>query len=530
MLLKASTDSKRGIAAAPVDGVANASRVRWRRLGIAAALCTLTTTLGALSTTHYGLLAIATVAGIGTLAAIGIWFGRDPIGLFIAIWIFEVIQAPLSASVGYASSAGATIRQSSDVLTVLILVLAMWRAFDRSLQLRLLRYALPGIVVMLFGLLSAVVSQASTDVAIQGMWLGLKFWTLLAVAVLLPWSTRDAERVYRALMVTGAVVAGLGLVDYVGHGVVARFLHTSSAETSIGSYRAGAVQSILAFPGEFSLFMSIMAAVACARYISNRQRSEIWLFLLFTLSVFLSLRLKGVLSVGAIILVVGLCKRRGGRSNFMPAVLLGLILAVLAFSLEGDVISRQVATYSSGDGTTARADLYRVGVAIADDHFPLGVGFGRYASDTSRKPYSTVYDEYGLGGVYGLDRAYPNFTDDTTWPSVMGETGYAGLLSYTIGLLVLIASLFSRFRRCARELQWLPLAGLCTIAVMIVDSLGDPTFFEWRAVTAAALIVGPALVATRVRSGILGDKLSGDAAPSPGLAGHRTSSGSPMTS
>jgi hypothetical protein len=473
--------------------------IRWRRLDPSLALTPLAIALGALSTTAYGLLAIAVLAGIIALVAAAIWFNRDPVGAFIGMWIFEVLQASLAAAFGYHTSAGATVRQSSDVLTALILALAVWRALDRAPRLRLLRYVAPGCLLLGFGMLSAVVNHVSTSIMLQGMWLGMKFWTLLAVAVLLPWRPRDGERVYRALMLTGAVVALLGLVDYFGHGAVATLLHTNTPEASIGNYRANAVQSILSFPGEFSLFMSIMAAVAAARYMSQRRHSDMWLFLLFALSILLSLRLKGVLSLGAIILVVALCKQRNRRSNFIPAVSLGLLLAVLALTFEGNVISQQIANYAPGNKTTARADLYRVGVAIADDNFPLGVGFGRYASDTSRTHYSTVYDEYHLNGIYGLERSYPNYIDDTSWPSIMGETGYAGLLVYIFGLVVLVLALYRRFRASANGRDWLPLAGLCAIAVMIVDSLGAPTFFEWRAVTAVALLLGPALATTRAR-------------------------------
>jgi hypothetical protein len=473
----------------------------WQQLGPFLALIPLTIALGAISTTAYGLLVIAVLAGIIALAAATIWFNRDPIGAFIGMWIFEVLQAPLAAAVGYHTSAGATVRLSSDVLTVLILALAVWRALDRAPRRRLLRYVAPGCLLLGFGMLSAVVNHVSTSIMLQGMWLGMKFWTLLAVAVLLPWRPRDGERVYRALMLTGAVVALLGLVDYFGHGAVATLLHTNTPEASIGNYRANAVQSILSFPGEFSLFMSIMAAVAAARYMSQRRPGDVWLFLLFALSILLSLRLKGVLSLGAMMLVIAFCKQRHRRSNLVPAISLGLLLAVLAFSFDGSVIAQQIASYAPGHKTTARADLYRVGFVIANHDFPLGVGFGRYASDTSRTHYSPVYAKYDLNNVYGLERAYPNYIDDTTWPSIMGEAGYAGLLGYIFGLVVLAVALYRRFRVSANRLDWLPLAGLCTIAVMIVDSLGDPTFFEWRAVTAVALLLGPALALTAVHDG-----------------------------
>lgn len=472
----------------------------WHRLAIPVALGGLSIAVGAGSTTSYGLAIILALIGLGILIAAIAWFDRDPVGVFLGVWLLEVVQAPLSAAVGYHTSTGATVRQSSDVLVAFMLGLAIWRSLSRSHQTSMLRFAVPGILIIAFGILSSLMNHVSPAVTLQGMWLGVKFWTLLAVAVLLPWQKSDAKRIYGTLMMSGIFVAFFGLVDYFGHGLVAATLHTNSPTTSIGGYRLNAVQSVLSFPGEFSLFMSLMAAVAAAYYMSRRRQIDLWLFLLYAISIFLSLRLKGVLSIGAIVLVVALCSRRSGRSNFVPAVLLGLLLTVFAFSFEGSVISRQASSYLSSEGTTARADLYGVGTRIAKDHFPFGVGFGRYASDTSRTHYSTVYDEYGLSGIYGLDRSYPNYIDDTSWPSVMGETGYAGFISFTIGLILLTIALYRRFRLSVHGLEWLPLAGLCVIAVMVVDSLGDPTFFEWRTVTAAALILGPALVIIKLKA------------------------------
>jgi hypothetical protein len=478
---------------------AQSARAIWPKIGGIGILVLVAAGVGAASTTTQGIEAVGLLSLLAMVIGAVIWFGRDPTGVFIGIWLIEVAQAPLSAAVGYESSAGVAVRQSSDVMIALILGLAIWRSLSRERQTSLLRVVIPGCLLLLIGLLSAFANHASASVSIQGMWLGIKFWTLIAVAVLLPWQARDPDRIYRALMVSGLIVAFLGLVEYFGHGIVATALHTNLPQASIGSYRANAVQSILSFPGEFSLFMSLMVAVSAARYMSRRRLVDLALFLLFTISVFLSLRLKGVLSIGAVIIVVALCRGRANRSNFVPAVLLGVLLGIFAFSFEGTVISRQVEIYSPNSGTTARGDLYRVGAEIADDDFPLGVGFGRFASDTSRTHYSNVYDEYGLSGIYGLERSYPNYIDDTTWPSVMGETGYAGFLAYVLGLLLLIVMLYRRLKLANRELAWLPLAGLCVIAVMLVDSLGDPTFFEWRAVTLAALIIGPALVIDRLR-------------------------------
>jgi len=151
-----------------------------------------------------------------------------------------------------------------------------------------------------------------------------------------------------------------------------------------------------------------------------------------------------------------------------------------------------VDTYTSTENT-ARSRLFSTGEKIAATNFPLGVGFGRYASYPSRTSYSPVYYQYRLNDVYGLSPDYPAFIDDTSWPSVMGETGYGGLAIYIAGLAALIAALVGRIRGSARRTTWLPLAALSVLAVILVDSLGNPTLFSWLATATLAVVLGPAL-------------------------------------
>ena len=115
--------------------------------------------------------------------------------------------------------------------------------------------------------------------------------------------------------------------------------------------------------------------------------------------------------------------------------------------------------------------------------------------------YSPVYDEYELSSVYGLSRAEPKFISDTAWPSVMGETGYAGLAAYALGLIVLILALVRRMRTVTAAMRWVPLAALCTLAVILTDSIGSPALFDWMAATSFALILGLAMVAAPLQSG-----------------------------
>jgi hypothetical protein len=300
------------------------------------------------------------------------------------------------------------------------------------------------------------------------------------------------RRVYVVLVGIGLLVAALGLVDYLAHNAISRALHTTTSFSSEG-YRGEAVDSILNGPGEFSLLMSLLFALTFARFAVGRSKADLIYALLFAGSVMLSLRLKGFLSLAAVALVVGLVQTLANKRGAMAIVLVGSMLVVGVYSIERNVIAKQITTYTSTE-TSARARLYTTGERIASENFPLGVGFGRYASYASHIYYSPVYFEYGLNMVWGLSRAYPDFIDDTSWPSVLGETGYGGLAIYVIGLMLVVFALLRRLRKAAATMNWAPLAALCAIAALLVDSLGDPTLFDWLATTTFAMILGPALL------------------------------------
>lgn len=461
---------------------------------VAALGCLLAIILGAVATTHYGVLVGSAIVGISFLGVAVATYLKDPVLALICLWLFDIFNAPLSAVFGYYSTTGQAVRQSTEVMILLFTGFTLWRTLRTTTRIPFSswRFVVPGAGVALFGLLGSVVHSVPLTTSMLGALLGLKLWIMIVVSLLLPWQLHDLKRIYNALTIVGLVVATLGLLDYLTHGAVSRALHTSNYFVHGAAYRSEAVHSIFPSPGEYSLFMSLLFAVTFARFTSKYNRSDLILALLFAGSVILSLRLKGFLSIAAVIAVVGVAQGAVDGRRALITLLIGVIVVGGAYGLEGSVISKQLSQYSSSE-SSARSRLYSVGEQIADDDFPIGVGFGRFASYPSRISYSPVYFQYKLSMVWGLSPKFPNFIDDTSWPSVIGETGYGGLAIYVIGLLFLTMAVVRRLRIASHEMKWLPLGTLCAIAVLLVDSLGDPTLFSWLATATLAMLVGPAL-------------------------------------
>lgn len=476
--------------------LAERHRLDTRLIAVGVLGCFLVLAVGAVAATSYGILLTAAIVGLAVCAAATALYARDPVLALIWLWLFEIFNAPISAAVGYSSSAGEAVRQGNEVFVLLFVCLTALRTMRARTRMPPLRFILPGIGVALLGLLGAVFHDVPLTVGAVGAWLGLKFWLMIGLTMLLPWQPRDIERVYSVLTKVGIVVAVFGLVDYLTHGAVSRALHTSIPLAGSDAGRAEAVHSIFAHPGEYSLFMSLLFALVFTRFAIKHRKADLVLALLFAGSVMLSLRLKGFLSLAAVALIVALVQAVLNNRGAVTMLLVGSLLVIGVYSVEGSVITHQVTHYTSSSETSARGLLYSTGERIAKDNFPLGAGFGRFASYPSRLYYSPVYAQYELNAYYGLSKAFPNFIDDTSWPSVIGETGYGGLVCYLAGVLLLILAVIKSLRVATGEMRFMPLAALCAIAVLLVDSLGDPTLFDWLATTTFVMILGPALIAS----------------------------------
>jgi hypothetical protein len=164
-------------------------------------------------------------------------------------------------------------------------------------------------------------------------------------------------------------------------------------------------------------------------------------------------------------------------------------------SIVGGIIDRQVTTYTTTEPPRNR--LLRTSLLVARDHFPLGAGFGRFgsAAAVAPYPYSPVYDDYGFWNVPGLSRDKPDFLRDTSWPAVIGETGFAGWLFYAGGPLALIITMLRRARNFDQDerTQFVALAALVTLVALLFDSAGRPALFDAFTVLSVGLFVGPAL-------------------------------------
>lgn len=237
--------------------------------------------VGAATASHRGTLIIGGLGALALCTAAVVLYRRDPVLAFIWLWLFEIFNAPLSASAGYFSPTGEAIRQADELLVVMFLGLTVWRAARGTVPLPPLWLLLAGVGVAVCGLLGAVLHDVPIKVTLVGAWLGLKLWTILMITFLLPWKPADLARVYKVLTTVGLIVAAIGVADYLTHAAISRALHTSIYNFQSDSSRGEAVHSIFPHPGEYSLFMSLLFAYTFAHFAAKRSRETCsWRFAL----------------------------------------------------------------------------------------------------------------------------------------------------------------------------------------------------------------------------------------------------------
>ena len=130
----------------------------------------------------------------------------------------------------------------------------------------------------------------------------------------------------------------------------------------------------------------------------------------------------------------------------------------------------QIAFYFGGnskfDSNFVRERLLLDSGKIANRFFPLGSGFGTFASNIAAEHWSTLYNEYNY--VYGP------FLSDSFWPIVVAQTGWIGLVVFAF----IISTYLLRFVKLQKLNIYLFWASLSIMCYELICSVGESAFFN----------------------------------------------------
>ena len=135
----------------------------------------------------------------------------------------------------------------------------------------------------------------------------------------------------------------------------------------------------------------------------------------------------------------------------------------------------------------ARGALVTTGFDIATANFPVGAGFGSFASHVSAVSYSPIYYDYDLDRVYGLTPDHPMFVSDTYIGLLLGQFGFSGFFVFVCILILFFRILIDGFNSSLASRHYF-IGGLLILTVLTFDSFSDTIFSQSRAIFPFVLI------------------------------------------
>jgi hypothetical protein len=176
-----------------------------------------------------------------------------------------------------------------------------------------------------------------------------------------------------------------------------------------------------------------------------------------------------------------LALRRRHAGVLLTALLLLPIAGIALYPLVQQIAVVTYDAYIVAGQDNARTRMTVDSFALAVQHFPFGVGLGRFGSAIAREVYSPEYVRLGYDAVYGLGSPgnphnHGRFLTDTQWPAIVGEAGLLGLLLFLLGL----GAMALAFRRASHaadvRLRMFGLVGLGWMVHILIESVAYPVF------------------------------------------------------
>ncbi len=325
------------------------------------------------------------------------------------------------------------------------------------------------------GALGAIVYGTPLAIAVQGATLMTKCVVFAIAVAQLHWTPADLHTLARAGFGLAIVLITTGVANLAIPGPWTGLLGGSAVQ-----YYGGIPAIIGPFqqPAAYGRMATILAAsiLAYQLFVKSSWFGYLAVVMLTGLAL-LTFRAKAL--VGLLVATTGLVLRKGNLLALvvgLAALPAGLILAGPAISV---AVFGDLQLYYGAGQLSARSRLTAGGWQIAAQHFPLGVGFGRYGSATAADYYSPEYTKLGFEHIYGIGQGpeMGKYLNDTQWPALLGETGWLGTIAFAIGALLALRILLLRLAPDEPSIvRWIRYSGVCWFVLIMLDSVAAPSF------------------------------------------------------
>lgn len=133
-----------------------------------------------------------------------------------------------------------------------------------------------------------------------------------------------------------------------------------------------------------------------------------------------------------------------------------------------------------------RNGLYIIGLFIAKDHFPLGTGFGTFATNISLEVDSPIYNIYHMETYQGIGSFDGAMVSDVFWPSIYAQFGFIACGIYIYILFMQMKNLVVNPKKISAQSI---LGQMLIMSYLLISSIAEASFTNDTAVFAAVVIV-----------------------------------------
>ncbi|KJR46656.1 Oligosaccharide repeat unit polymerase Wzy [Desulfosporosinus sp. I2] len=341
------------------------------------------------------------------------------------------------------------------------------------------------IIFCTIGFLSNLFSNININSSFLGMFLVIKAFLVYIIFSDYGWSEKDVDKIKKVLTVIFCCIILYGFISY----FVPRLAIFDAEAKLDGNF----MLSIFDHPGVFATFILFSTLYAFVYFINEGGKKYLVYFCTALICLILAGRFKSLFALG-ISCGFYLIKKKSFSKIYI--VLLAALLLFLSSGVLQDVLNNRIEIYLLRDDllSVPRWALYYYGFIIAIRYFPLGSGFSTYASYTSTLNYSQLYYEYELNMKYGFTPQSPTFLTDTYWPSIIGETGFIGVILVGYILRLIWVHTKTNIEKCTSiRIKILGEFSLVAFFSVIIESFFTNSFMNYRcylAVIAVAIFNG----------------------------------------
>lgn len=242
------------------------------------------------------------------------------------------------------------------------------------------------------------------------------------------------------------------------------------------SYRYGIMANTIFYGQPTSLVSSCIFLISTMIFFEKKIDYKYICILLFIIAT--TLRMKAFLFIIVFLIITLYVNKTNKKITFSK---IGVIMCVCFF-----IAYDQIEYYFFTSDDIARGVLLETSIKIANDHFPVGAGFGTFASYFSATNYSPIYAKYNIKDVHGLTKENPSFISDSFWPMLIGQFGYIGAILYLICIVLILVKIQKNF---SIENKYKYIAKISILAYLMISSTSESAFVNPMAIS-LALILG----------------------------------------